>query len=67
MPKYRVCRACHGKGKVDCWACEGTEDHPYADTASDPTGSYAAEHCPECVDGTEVCLDCNGDGGEMFE
>lgn len=65
MARFRVCRACHGKGKVDCWACGGSEDHP--SSTGKPDDPYADAHCPECIDGTEVCLDCSGDGGEMYE
>ncbi len=64
MARFRRCRECGGRGKADCWACGGTEQHP---SQKRPDDEYADQHCPECIDGTEVCLECSGDGGEYVE
>ena len=55
MSRYKVCRDCGGRGRVRCWACHGTEEHP--------SKGHEADHCPECVDGMDVCDTCEGQGG----
>lgn len=49
-----VCRTCHGRGTVKCWACDGR--------FTDGISSY----CHECADsGLEDCPRCGPDSDTL--
>lgn len=58
MAYFSRCRKCGGNGRTKCWACHGTLEVERLGVTMT---------CPECIDGEEVCLDCDGEGGEYRE
>lgn len=49
-PYESTCDACNGDGDFDCDTCYGTGE------------SYDGEDCPDCVQGRNMCQDCDGIG-----
>lgn len=51
------CDACIGLGYLLCWKCLG--ERVFVDMTQE--GLIEIE-CPDCIVGTQVCDDCEGDG-----